>query len=648
MTTGVWITGMGIVCGAGCSRAVVWQAMVSGLTAIRPAQRVCVPPGRCDLVASSTIEPALRHASATDRSAARLCLAMAEHAARQALADQDPAQLAETALVWASNVEDQHLQMHELAGTLADELELGGPRFGVSVACASATLAVGLAARLIARGDAARILVVASDVITPRVLAGFDQLGLLSDQPCVPFSPRLGTSMGEGAGALLLEAAEHAGHAEHPRARVRVSGWGSANDAHHPTQPHPSGDGVARALSSALAVARCDPAEVEHVSAHGTGTAANDGAEWMGLSRALARDHVPVSSLKSLVGHTQGACGLVELVASLIALEHDAHPPTIGFTHPRPGAPPDVVGPRPRAGCPRTMVSVNSGFGGSNAAIVLTRTEPVVSREPVLREVYVRGLGTCTPARIAGLDLRRAVRGVDLRSFAPWSVELCVALADALEAAGHRPSRHVAIGLFVGQARVSTAQVQRLAIEYEREGIYGASANTFTETFLGHPASAAAAALGLRGPFGVSTEGRCAGLVALVHAAESVREGAARTMLVGEVCGDLEQAHASGLVLDAEPGLADRVVRVVAHGFGPAHDAKLARDRALARAGWESGSVGTSFGLGDENPPLGLLALGRACAAICAGDIERALVVEQQAGALACAILLEAYDRQRA
>jgi 3-oxoacyl-[acyl-carrier-protein] synthase II len=642
MTTGAWITGMGIVCGAGCSRADVWQAMVSGLTAIRPALRVCVPPGRCDLVASSTIEPELRHANAPDRSAARLCLAMAEHAARQALADHDPARLGQTALVWASNVEDQHLQMHELAGRLADELGLGGPRFGVSVACASATLAVGLAARMIARGDAVRILVVASDVITPRVLAGFELLGLLADQPCVPFSPRLGTSMGEGAGAVLLESSELA---KHPRACMRVSGWGSANDAHHSTQPHPSGDGVARALSSALTVAACDPGEVEHVSAHGTGTAANDGAEWLGLSRALAREHVPVSSLKSLVGHTQGACGLVELVASLIALEHDAHPPTIGFTQPRPGAPPDVVGPRPRAGGPRTMVSVNSGFGGSNAAIVLTRAAEPTRTEPAPREVYVRGFGTCTTARVAQLDLRRAVRGVDLRPFAPWSVELCVALGDALEAAGHRPSRHETIGLFVGQARVSTAQVRRLVIEYEREGIYGASAHTFTETFLGYPASAAAAALGLRGPFGVSTEGRCAGLVALVHAAESAREGAARTMLVGEVCGDLEQAHASGLVLDVEPGSADRVVRVVAHGFGPAHDVELARDRALARAGWESGSVGASFGSSD---PLSLLALGRACAAICAGELERALVVDQQAGALACAILLEAHDRQRA
>ncbi len=643
--TGVSITGMGIVCGAGCSRADVWQAMLSGVTAIRPAQRMCVPPGRCDLVASSMIEPALRHASTPDPSAARLCLAMAEHVARQALADHDHARRADTALVWASNVEDQHLQMWELAGMLADELELGGPRFGVSVACASATLAVGLAARLIARGDAARILVVASDVITPRVLAGFDLLGLLADQPCVPFSPRMGTSMGEGAGALLLEALEPD---EHPHPGVRVSGWGSANDAHHPTQPHPSGDGVARAVSSALSVAGCDPVEVEHVSAHGTGTAANDGAEWIGLSRALAREDVPVSSLKSLVGHTQGACGLVELVASLIALEHDAHPPTIGFTQPRPGAPPDVVGPLPRAGGLQTLVSVNSGFGGSNAAIVLTRAEPGIDHNPVMREVYVRGFGTCTPARVVGLDLRRAVRGVDLRPFSPWSVELCVALCDALDAAGRRPSRHEAIGLFVGQARVSTAQAQRLAIEYEREGLYGASANTFTQTFLAHPASAAAAALGLRGPFGVSTEGRCAGLVALVHAAESIREGAARTMLIGEVCGDLDQAHASAAVLDVEPGSAGRVVRVAAHGFGPAHDAKLAQRRALARAGWESGSLGASFGSSDEDPPLSQLALARACAAICAGKIERALVVDQQAGALACAILLEAHDRQPA
>ncbi|PRQ08070.1 beta-ketoacyl synthase N-terminal-like domain-containing protein [Enhygromyxa salina] len=638
--TRVWITGAGIVCGAGGSAAEVWAAMCSGVTAIGPVRRFSVPPGRNAWVASAAIEPTLKHTVAPDQSAAQLCLAMARHAAGQAAADLVPSGRAETALVWASNVEDHHMLMAELAATLADELGLDGPRLGVSVACASATLAVGIGARLVASGDAARVLVVASDVITPRVIAGFDQLGLLAETPCVPFSSLIGTSLGEGAGALLLESSPGpSGQGE----GLRVSGWGSANDAHHPTQPHPGGDGVARALESALALAGCDPSLVAHVSAHGTGTAANDGAEWVGLSRALAGQGVAVSSLKSLVGHTQGACGLVELVASLIALEHDAHPPTIGFTQPRPGAPPDVVGPRPRVGGPRTLVSVNAGFGGSNAALVVTREPAMADSELARREVYICGAAVVDPTQVASLDLCRAVRGVDLRPLGTWTVALCVALGEALRAAGLRPSRRDPTGLFVGQAQVSLAQTQLLATEYAREGLYGASANIFTETFLGHPASACASALGLRGPFGVTTEGRCAGLVALVHAVEAAREGAARTMLAGELCGDLEHAHAVGLALDVAPR-AGRVVRVVAHALAPATAGDQARRQVLERAGWDAASVEPSLYTGHEQPPLSQAAVARACSAIRAGEIERALIVDQHRGALACAIALEAHD----
>jgi 3-oxoacyl-[acyl-carrier-protein] synthase II len=644
-----WIIGAGIVCGAGCSPDQVWAAMQSGATAIGPAQRFSVPDGRNNWVASTSIEPGLRHSAAPDSSAAQLCLAMARAAAQQALVGADARRRATTALVWASNVEDHHALMHEFAGELADGLGLGGPRFGVSVACASATLAVGIAARLITRGDASRVLVVASDVITPRVIAGFEQLGLLADRPCVPFSPLIGTSLGEGAAALLLDVGAGVGAGA---GALRVSGWGSSNDAHHPTQPHPGGEGVARALVSALTLARCDPASVEHVSAHGTGTAANDGAEWSGLSRALGRVNVPVSAIKSLVGHTQGACGLVELVASMIALEHDTHPPTVGFTQPRASAPPDVVGPRPRAGGPRTLVSVNAGFGGSNAAVVVTRGHVVQAPELARREVYICGVGCMDPDRAASLDPCRAVRGVDLRGHEAQRLALCVALADARVAGNQRASRRDPTGLFVGQARVSTAQTQRLAIEYSHAGLYGASANVFTQTFLGHAGSAAAAALGLRGPFGVSTEGRCAGLVALVHAVESIREGAAQTMLAGEVWGDLERAYAIGLALAGAPGTGPsggRAVRVVAHGFGPAGDGALARGVALERAGWDAASLGAGLfgsGLGsDQADPLSQRAVVRAFAAIQRGEIERALVWDQQAGALSCAIVLAAHDR---
>ncbi|KIG19062.1 3-oxoacyl-[acyl-carrier-protein] synthase, KASII [Enhygromyxa salina] len=633
----------------------MWAAMQAGATGICPATRFGVPPGRGAWVASAPIAPELRHTSAPDSSATQLCLAMATHAARQAVAGLSPGDRATTALVWASNVEDHHMSMHAIAGTLANELELGGPRFGVSVACASATLAVGLAARLIARGDAARILVVGSDVITPRVIAGFDQLGLLAEAPCVPFSNLVGTSLGEGAAALLLAGApDPAGQG----GGLRVSGWGSANDAHHPTQPHPGGDGVARAIASALAVGGCDPSVVEHVSAHGTGTAANDGAEWIGIVRGLGREVVAVSSLKSLVGHTQGACGLVELVASTIALDHDAHPPTIGFTDPRPGAPPDVVGPRPRPGAPRTLVSVNAGFGGANAALVVTREgpppepkpdpKPDPTSKPARREVYICGVAVVDPAWVARVDPRRAIRGVDLRALEPWSVALCVALGEALRAAGLRPSRRAPTGLFVGQAQVSRVQTQLLAAEYARQGLYGASANIFTQTFLGHPASASASGLGLRGPFGVCTEGRCAGLVALVHAVEAIREGAAQTMLAGELCGDLQQANAVGLALNVQPQAgSSRAVRVVAHGFAPAAAGAQAKRQALERAGWDASSARASWGprAGEQpDPLLSQIAVARACAAIQAGEIERALIVDQQPGALSCAIALEAHD----
>ena len=259
-----------------------------------------------------------------------------------------------------------------VADTVAATLGLGGPRLGISVACASGAMAIGVAARLIEEGRVRLALAGGSDALSAFTLAGFNALQALDDQPCRPFcQTRAGLNLGEGAAMLLLE---DAGHARARRAAVLgwLSGWAFSNDAFHPTAPDEEGRGLALSMEGAMRSAGVGIEDVGYVNAHGTGTRLNDAAEVQAYERAFAGRiaPVPVSSTKSYIGHTLGAAGAIEAVITLLALRTGTLFPTLRLHRPIETGAVDFLRSGPRHSAIGVAMSVSAGFGGSNASLV--------------------------------------------------------------------------------------------------------------------------------------------------------------------------------------------------------------------------------------------------------------------------------------
>jgi 3-oxoacyl-[acyl-carrier-protein] synthase II len=257
-----------------------------------------------------------------------------------------------------------------------------GPLFSPTTACAASSQAVGDAFRTIQRGDADVMLAGGTDsLIHPLVIAGFSAIRALStrnDDPQRASRPfdreRDGFVLAEGAGILVLEALEPA-RARGARIYAEVLGYGLSADAHHPTAS--SSEGPARAMQLALTDARLSPEAVDYVNAHGTSTQLNDQHETEAI-KAVFGGHarrLAVSSIKSMTGHLVGAAGGVEAIATILALHHGVLPPTINHTTPDPACDLDYVPNQARRVPIRVAMSNSFAFGGTNAILVLGRSE---------------------------------------------------------------------------------------------------------------------------------------------------------------------------------------------------------------------------------------------------------------------------------
>ena len=268
-----------------------------------------------------------------------------------------------------------HLPYYALAVDLARELDLGGPVVSPSIACASGTQAVGQAVELIRRGQADAFLVGGAEALCEFVVSGFHCLRATAAERARPFDARRdGLSLGEGAAILILESEAHA-RDRGTRAVVEVAGSGLAGDAVHMTAPARDGAGAARAMHAALEDAEVEPAEVDFVSAHGTGTVYNDAMEMAALESVFgeAASRVPLNSIKGAIGHTLAAAGSFEAILCVKVLLEGIVPPTAGCEELDPRCSLDVVRGAPRRVNAMTVLSTSSAFAGNNAAIVLRR-----------------------------------------------------------------------------------------------------------------------------------------------------------------------------------------------------------------------------------------------------------------------------------
>jgi 3-oxoacyl-[acyl-carrier-protein] synthase II len=268
------------------------------------------------------------------------------------------------------------------AGTAAVSMRYGlrGPAFGVVSACAAGAHAIGSAMRTIAYGDADAMLAGGTEAaLTPLARAAFAAMDATSTCGVSrPFDARRdGFVMGEGAGVLVLESAEHA-RERGARVLATLRGFGATNDAHHLTAPDAEGRGAAAAIGAALADAGVRAEQIDCVNAHGTSTPLNDSSETKALKLALGEHaaRVPISSLKGSTGHLLGAAGAVEAVAGVLALNERMVPPTVGLEQPDPELDLDYVPgsarllqtPEDRA---PLAISNSFGFGGHNAVLVI-------------------------------------------------------------------------------------------------------------------------------------------------------------------------------------------------------------------------------------------------------------------------------------
>ncbi len=400
----VVITGFGVVSAVGGGARATWEGLIAGRTGIGPvtlfdtsrdrthtaAQITAFDPGRVVsrqdrrrasrgdqiglLAALEALEDARLDLTHVDRRRVGVLigggsggLLQAEDYLRAALAGATERPSAALGFFPATT-----------ADRIASHLGCRGPVNTLMNACSSATVAIGLASFLVASGDEEIVLTGGVETLSRTTYAGFNALRLVDPDPCRPFDrDRRGLSLGECAALMVLEERE-AARSRGARVYAEVAGFGLSADAHHVTAPDPAGDGIARAMASALRSAGARADDVDHVNAHGTGTEQNDRAETRAIKTVLGprAGEVPVVSIKGAVGHCLGAAGAIEAFATAMSIHRGVLPPTTGLSTPDPECDLDYVPGRAREADIRVALSNSVAFGGNNGAIVLRRDEP--------------------------------------------------------------------------------------------------------------------------------------------------------------------------------------------------------------------------------------------------------------------------------
>jgi 3-oxoacyl-[acyl-carrier-protein] synthase II len=380
----VAVVAAGVVTPIGADLDAFWSGLISGSDGISAIERFRVDDLRVGRGGEIKKVRTPRALTAPRCRATALLLAAADDLFGRARLDTERARVAVVVGTALGGVEELERALADDPGpraaagalydspahALAARVGAGGPVVTVSTACASGATAIGVAADLL-RDDRADVVIAGGyDVLCRFVMRGFDALRSLTRERVRPFDRRRsGLLLGEAAGLVLLARA-----ADAPGRRLgRLLGHASTSDGSHIAAPDPEGRGLAGAIRAAMQEAGVAAADIDFVSAHGTGTPLNDRIETAVLKRVLGpRAHaIPVNSIKGALGHTMGAAATLEAIMCLLASREGLVPSTVGFEEPDPACDLDYVPAAPRAVRPRVSLSTSLGFGGCNAALVL-------------------------------------------------------------------------------------------------------------------------------------------------------------------------------------------------------------------------------------------------------------------------------------
>jgi len=260
-----------------------------------------------------------------------------------------------------------------LSANLANYFGLKGQNLVIPNACAAANFAIGYAFDFLRSGQADLMFAGGTDAFSRIAFTGFNRLLAVAPEKCQPFDKnRRGMMVGEGAAIAVLETLESAVK-RNAHIYAEVLGYGISCDAHHMTAPF--SEGIKEAIEKCLKESNITPQEIDYVSAHGTGTPANDKEESLAIKKVFGPDYkkVPVSSIKSMLGHTMGAASAIETVACCLAIKNDVIPPTINYETPDPDCDIDCVPNICRKKKVNIALNSSSAFGGNNSCLALRK-----------------------------------------------------------------------------------------------------------------------------------------------------------------------------------------------------------------------------------------------------------------------------------
>jgi 3-oxoacyl-[acyl-carrier-protein] synthase II len=405
VSTRVVITGIGLVTSIGIGREVFWKNILagkSGISEVESFDTSAYSVHKGGEVKGFLHEPYVRNLNSDQIGrASRFAIAGARLALEDAGVDLEeidrrsagvsmgttsgePNQIEQFDNCYVANETEQvspyfisSYPCHYIAGHVAAELGFMGSNMMIPTACAAGSFAISHACEVLRKGRAGMMLAGGADSFSRITYSGFARLLAIAPDRCQPFDKnRKGMMPGEGSCILVLELLEHALERK-AHIYAEVAGYGLSCDAFHMTGGHPDGDGAVRAMEQALSESGLSPGDVDYISAHGTGTKSNDQHETVSAKRVFGKAayETPISSIKSMLGHTMGAASAIEAAVCSLAISDGRIPPTINYEEPDPECDLDYVPNEARNHQVRVAMSNAYAFGGTNASLILKTCE---------------------------------------------------------------------------------------------------------------------------------------------------------------------------------------------------------------------------------------------------------------------------------
>lgn len=451
-----------------------------------------------------------------------------------------------------------------IANNVAKIAGVKGVVTNVGNACAASTISIEYACDLIRAGVGDAFIVGGADSFSALAFGGFTALHALDTDPCSPYNKSKGITLGEGAGALIVESYEHA-VARNAKIYCDVLGGGISSDAHHITAPRPDSEGQMNAMKWALANSDLKPSDIDYINGHATGTPLNDSTEIQAMQTIFGdNDNTAVDSTKSMVGHCLGAAGAVEAIYTVKALTTETVPPTIGYSDE------DLENLKEKAGKLDFMPNVskhkeidyamtnNFAFGGNNASVIFAKNEKKI--KPLENnKVYVTGFGIVSPAGNTIDSYVEAVKNGGLKSegdglfatvgaddYKEYGIKLNfyrkldklsqtqvisgrACLADA--GVTVTTDNETEIGMIVGTADGPATEIINFHEGLIKNGLHAGSAFIFPNTVYNAAGGYFSINSGVKGVNVTLTNGMQAGLQSICYAYNVVRDGAEKMMM---------------------------------------------------------------------------------------------------------------------